>query len=168
MPRLQAAHAPLKGVTQTADAVAMSIMSITSPVPRRPQRQHGDRGDILLGWLAKLVVVFGVVGVVVFDAISVVSARATVHDDGTYAARAAATVWVTTGDVDAAYRTAVAAAAEKHADNRVDVGGFRIEPDGVVYLTIRRTASTLLVDRLDQTAKWARITEDVTGRDGTY
>ncbi len=149
----------------------MSIMSITSLVQRRPQRHRGDRGDrgdILLGWLAKLVVVFGLVGVVVFDAISVVSARATVHDDGTYAARAAATVWVTTGDVDAAYRTAVDAAAEKHADNRVDAGGFRIEPDGVVYLTIRRTASTLLVDRLEQTAKWARITEDATGRDGTY
>src|SRR5438552_3888444 len=49
-----------------------------------------DRGDIVLGWLTKLIVVLGVLGLLGFDAISLVQSRFQASDRATTAASAAA------------------------------------------------------------------------------
>ena len=48
-----------------------------------------DSGSIVLGWLTKLVVVLLLVGVVLFDFVSVGVARMTASDDANTAAQAA-------------------------------------------------------------------------------
>ena len=54
-------------------------------------RERGDRGDIVLGWLTKLAVVLGVLGVIAFDGIAVVQAHFQASDRATTAASATQT-----------------------------------------------------------------------------
>ena len=136
----------------------------TSPRSRSPLA--GEDGDILLGWLTKLVIGFAVVGVAAFDAIAISSTHVGLSDDGTYAASAAATSWHDIGDPQIAYDAAVAAAAEKNPQNRIDPKAFGVDPDGRVSLTIARTAKTVVVHRIGPTASWAEVHENASGGAG--
>jgi hypothetical protein len=124
----------------------------------------GDRGGIVIGWLTKLTVALALVGVVLFDAISVGSTRATVADDGSYAAHQAADTWADTKDIQQAYASASAAAAEANPANVVSTKGFTVDPDGTVHLVISRTAHTMILFRWDRTAKWAVVRTTAEGR----
>lgn len=123
-----------------------------------------DHGGIVLGWLTRLVVVLSLIGLVLFDAISVLSTTATVADQGSYAAREASAVWDQTHDVQRAYDKASATAAEANLLNRVATKGFKIDPDGTVHLVIQRQAPTLLLSRWDRTADWAQVSSEARGR----
>lgn len=123
-----------------------------------------DHGGIVLGWLTRLVVVMSVIGLVLFDAISVASTSATVADQGSYAAREASAVWDATHNVQRAYDKAAATAAEANSLNRVATTGFQIDPDGTVHLVIQREATTILLYRWDRTEAWTRIRREAHGR----
>lgn len=123
-----------------------------------------DRGDIVMGWLTRLTVLFAVVGVGLFDAISVGTTTASVADQGQYAAQAASETWDGTHNVQAAYNAAVKAATEQDAQNEVSTKGFVIDPDGTVHLRISREARTLILYRWGRTAKWAKITRTAKAR----
>lgn len=127
------------------------------------QSECAERGDIIAGWLLKLVIVLSVIGIAAVDGISILSTRTGVVDDANYSARAAADYWNESKDIRRAYEVAVAAATEQHADNKVDPKSFAINADGTVQLRVRRTAKTFFVHRLDRTAGWARIDEEATG-----
>jgi len=138
---------------------------------RRPASVRGaspavaaDRGDIVLGWLTKIVIVLGVAGLFLFDAISLGTTAMNLSDQGSYAAREASEAWQQTGNVQKAYDAAVATATEQNALNTVDPATFRIDEDNTVHLRISRTAATILLHYWDKTAQWAELEREASGR----
>lgn len=125
---------------------------------------RGDAGGIVLGWLTRLVVVISLVGLAVFDAISVGVSRLSVEDAGVLAAREASTELARTGDVQVAYEAAVASAAEANPLNEVPPGQFEVLPDGDVRLVVAREATTFVVHRIGWIADWADVSARVTGK----
>jgi hypothetical protein len=123
-----------------------------------------ERGDVLLSWLTKIVVVFGLAGIVIFDAVSVGVTTSSVTDQGALAARAASETWQETKNLQRAYETALARALESNPSNVVDARTFRVEDDDTVHLTISREADTLVLYRWDRTAKWALVEREAKGR----
>ena len=123
-----------------------------------------DRGGIVLGWLTKLTVVLGLVGIMLFDAISIASTTASVSDAGSYAAREASSTWDSTKNLQQTYLTAAAAAAEQNPENVVSTKNFTVDPDGTVHLVITREASTLILFRWSRTAEWAHVSREARGR----
>ena len=132
--------------------------------PCDPEFGGSDRGDIVLGWLTKLAVVFGLAGIVLFDAISIGVTSVNVSDQGAYAAREASETWGATEDLQKAYLTAAKVAAEQNPLNTVDAATFRIDPDGRVHLRVARTATTLVLYRIGPIADWADLEREASGR----
>jgi hypothetical protein len=123
-----------------------------------------DRGDIVTGWLTKIVVVFALAGIVLFDAMSVGTTFTSIADQGSYAAREASETWQTTKDLQKAYVTASTVAASEDSLNTVDPKTFRVDPDGTVHLTISRTATTLVLYRIGPLKHLADVEQDAKGR----
>ncbi len=123
-----------------------------------------DRGDIVLGWLTRLTVVFAVVGLALFEAISIGTTTANVADQGSYAAQEASATWDQTRNAQSAYEAAVTAAVDQNAENVVSTKDFLIDPDGTVHLVISRDAKTLLLFRWHRTAGWAHVSRAAEGR----
>jgi len=105
-----------------------------------------DRGDIVLGWLTKVVLVLSLGGIVVFDALSVGVSRVSTQEAADRAARAASTRWQETHDVQQAYDAAVADAAV--GGREVPANGFSVLPDGTVRLRVTAQAVTLVAHRV--------------------
>jgi hypothetical protein len=124
----------------------------------------GDRGDIVLSWLTKLTVTLALVGIVLFDAISIGTTNATVSDQGSYAAHEASETWDRTKDLQETYDAAVAAAVDRDPENVVSPNEFRVDPDGTVHLVVTRVAPTLILYRWDRTAEWAKVSRPAKGR----
>jgi hypothetical protein len=131
---------------------------------RHVHRADPERGGIVLGWLTRIVVVLGIAGLGLFDAISVGTTAVNLTDQGSYAAREASEVWQTTSSVQKAYDAAVAAATEQNPANSVDPKTFRIDDDNTVHLRISREATTLVLYRWSRTAEWAQIEREASGR----
>jgi hypothetical protein len=122
-------------------------------VKRPAAHPTGDAGSIVLGWLTRLVLVLSLVGLVGFDAISIVVAKYTAADRATTAARAAAEACRSSkGDVQKAYDAAYAVALEY--DDVVDTTGFSCAATGAVALTYRHQAATLLVEKIGPIQHW--------------
>jgi len=118
----------------------------------------------VFGWLTKLAVIFGLAGIVLFDAISLGVATVNVADQGSHAAREASETWGATKDLQKAYLTAAKAAAEQDPLNTVDASTFRVDPDGTVHLRVSRTATTLVLFRIGPIKSWADIEREASGR----
>ena len=123
-----------------------------------------DRGDIVLSWLTKLVVIFGLAGILFFDAISVGVTATSLTDQGNFAAREASETWQSSKSVQKAYEQAVATAVEANPQNRIDTKTFRIDADNTVHLTISREATTLVLYRWSRTAGWAELDREGKGK----
>ena len=108
-------------------------------------RAETDRGDIILGWLTKLVLVLSVLGVIGFDAVSLVQAQFQASDRATTAAAAAAAEYATSKDVQKAYNAAFATTV---GNDTIETQTFRVAPDGTVELRLHHEATTLLVHRI--------------------
>jgi hypothetical protein len=130
--------------------------------------RHGagspERGDIVLGWLTRLVVIFALAGIVLFDAISVGVTTVNVADQADSAAVDAADTWSTTKDVQKTYLTALDSATKSDKRNVIDPKTFRVDPDGTVHVTLSRTATTLVLYRIGPAKHWADVTESGDGR----
>ena len=127
-------------------------------------RFTSDRGDIVLGWLTKLVAVLGVSGLFLFDAISLGTTAMNLSDQGAHAAREASEVWQETKSVQEAYEAAVASATEQNAENVVVAKTVRIAEDNTVRFTIKRTADSIVLFRWDKSAEWTKISREAAGR----
>lgn len=119
----------------------------------------------MLGWLTKLVVGLGLLGLVAFDAIAIGTARLSVQDQAGASARAASESYLHTHDVQAAYQAAAAVAAEADPSNEIPPSSFTAEQDGTVTLRVRRTATTLVVQRIGWIDQWADVSAVATGKD---
>ena len=111
-----------------------------------------ERGDIVVGWLSRVALVFAVVGVVGYDAISIGVTRASVSDRASSAAMAGSEAWAHTGDARQV-TAAVTAAAAQNGDT-VRPNSIRIDQDGTVHTVLCHTATTLLAYRTKTTRKW--------------
>lgn len=131
---------------------------------RRADPLHmDDRGDIVLGWLTKVVAVLAVLGVLGFDAISLGAARFQAEDHAQLAARAAAETYRSGKDLQAAYDAAVSEVLE-HGDT-IDPQTFTVAEDGTVTLTLLRVAPTMLLEKIGPAKDWARMTSTASARD---
>lgn len=115
-----------------------------------------DRGDIVLGWLTKVVVTLSVLGVLGFDGISLLQARVRVADTADNAALAARDAWQDTHNGQLAYAAAESTAAE--SGDTVPVKGVVIEPDGAVSVEVNGTASTFVLRHISKLKKLANVT----------
>lgn len=135
---------------------------------RCPHRGPADRGDIVLGWLTRLVVILAVLGVVGFDLIALGAGRLQAEDHAQSATRAAVSSWAQTKNVQQAYEAALAQLVQDgDVGDKIAPAGFTVTPDGVVTLTLTHTSPTLLVDRIGPARQWATSTATVTGRPST-
>lgn len=108
-------------------------------------RVREDRGDVVLGWLTKLVVILGVLGIIGFDGISLVQARFQAADRATTAAAAAAEDYKSNHDLQKAYNAAFATLS---GDDTIETKTFRVAANGTVMLRLHHPASTLVVKRI--------------------
>lgn len=134
-------------------------------IPPTRYASDRERGDIVLGWLTKIVVVLAVLGVVAFDAISVGTTHMTLTDTAQHSADKASEVWQRTHDIQKAYDAAVAAAREDNALNEIPTDSFTADPDGTVHLEVRRQAATLVVAHIGPLHGWADQAVDGAARD---
>jgi hypothetical protein len=126
-----------------------------------------DRGDIVVGWLVRVVASVAVVGVLLFDAVSVGAAKMSVTDQAAQAARAASDSWLTRHDQQVAFDAAWKAATEANPANTVDTKTFRVERNGTVHLTVERTAPTVVLQLVGPLRHWADVSSEGVGRTGT-
>lgn len=129
--------------------------------PSGVRHARGDRGDIVLGWLTKLVVVLGVLGLVAFDAIAVAQGRFQAADRAATAASAAADEYKASRDVQRAYN---AASATVTGDDTIEGSTFQVAQDGTVTLRLRHVATTLILSRIGPLKNWAVAVETGRGR----
>jgi hypothetical protein len=134
---------------------------------RAPQGASDD-GSIVVGWLTKIAITLAVVGLALYDSISIGSTMMSLSDDGSYAARAASETWQQPApgqkhDLQAAYESAVEAAQEENPLDVIDPKSFRVDPDGTVHLVISREATTLIIQHFGFSKKWADISRAAQG-----
>jgi hypothetical protein len=115
-----------------------------------------DRGSIVIGWLTKLVVVLAVVGVILFDVVSVSAARIGAEDDASKVAQAAGFEWRTSHDIQRAYEVAV---ENLPTDTEsIPAGSFSIDTAGTVRLVVRRETRTMLVQHIGPLKQYRVVT----------
>jgi hypothetical protein len=122
----------------------------------------GDRGDIVLGWLTRIVLGISITGVVAFDALSIGVAHVSAIDDANSAALSASQAWRAHHDPVAALQAAQQTASE-HGET-VLPSSLQVDSDGTVRLKITREATTLLVRRVPPLHSWITITAEGSGR----
>ena len=109
----------------------------------RGRHVRGERGDIITGWLAQLLVVMAVVGLVGYEALAVAIPALTLDGDAEEVADAAADAYESTSSEASALE-----AAEAEAETRdAEVVDLVIEEDGV-EVTVSRPTATLFIHRI--------------------
>jgi hypothetical protein len=124
-------------------------------------RVQGDQGDIVLGWLTKVVVALGLLGLVAFDGISLAQARFQAADRATTAAAAAADDFKVNHDLQKAYNAAYATVS---GGDTIETKTFTVSTDGTVKLRLHHEATTLIVRRIGPLKKWTDAVETGEGR----
>jgi hypothetical protein len=124
-------------------------------------RAQGDRGDIVLGWLTKLAVILGLVGLVAFDGISVVQGHFQASDRATTAASEAADDYKVNHDIQKAYNAAFATVT---GDDTIETKTFKVDQEGTVTLRLHHVSTTLVLGRIGALKKYADAVETGTGR----
>jgi hypothetical protein len=128
---------------------------------RRPSDIISDERGFIVGWLGKLAIGFVLVGIVIFDGGSILVNFFTLDSTADEIAVRLTTdmppgsLSLTTLEPQA--RTLAQEAGARLVDIRIE--------DGVVYVTLRRRANTLIVGRIGPIEDWARAT--VEGQAGT-
>jgi hypothetical protein len=129
---------------------------------RDDQAEHvaQDQGDVILGWLSRVVVTIILVTCVGFDGLSIGVAHVSTKDDANTAAVAASQAWLTNPTSSTRGAATLAAADEvisQHGETLVP-GSLVVSANGTVQLELRHQATTVLVHRLGPLRSWAEIT----------
>lgn len=117
---------------------------------------HRDRGSIVIGWMTKLVVVLAVLGVMLFDAVSVTVARVSAEDDASQAAEVAGFEWRSSHDVQRAYDAAVQSLPSD--SERIPPKSFVIDSAGTVRLAVKRTTQTMVAHHIGPLQRFDVVT----------
>ncbi|MGL4174143.1 MAG: hypothetical protein ACRCTR_08765 [Actinomycetota bacterium] len=119
--------------------------------------KDAEQGDVIAGWLLRLVVFTTFAGVVVFDSVSIFTTRLSLVEDSEIAAQAASARWIQSRNSQQSLRSATDAAQIEQSDNRVDSERFFLLADGTAEVTLERKASTLLFGSLPKIKSWTLI-----------
>lgn len=114
-----------------------------------------DRGDIVMSWLAKVVVSLSVLGAISFDGISLLHTHVAVADTADHAAVAARDAYQDTKNV--AFALAAARSTATEAGGTVPDKGMVITPDGSVRVTVEKTAPTFMLRHLGSLRDTAHV-----------
>lgn len=126
------------------------------------RRPAGEHGDVVLGWLTKVVATLAVLGMIGFDAVSLGAGRFRAEDSAQTAARTAAETFSGTKNLQKAYEAALDEVLG--SGDTIDPASFTISPQGAVTLTLRHETATLLVEKIPPLRRYAVIDRTVTGR----
>ncbi|HET8971058.1 MAG TPA: hypothetical protein VFN19_08365 [Candidatus Nanopelagicales bacterium] len=137
------------------------------PSSRRTSRLRGDVGAILLTGLLKFVLIFGVIGIVGYDAFSIARTQVTVRDDAQQAAQVALDALTARQTPAQAYRAAVDYVSE-HGGKIPRKDGFSVAADGSVTLTVIETAPTMVAGRLSMFDEYVNATATSTASHSKY
>ena len=121
-------------------------------------RRSDDYGSIVLGWLTRLTLVLGLLGLVGFEVLSIAVAHVQVQDIGQSAAQQAITSFQSNGNPALAYESA-RAYADDH-DSTIRQKTFVITADSVRF-ELDKTAPTLVVSRIGALADYAEVSTRV-------
>jgi hypothetical protein len=113
-----------------------------------------DSGSIVFGWLGRLSFTLILLGVICFEVLSLVVTRVGLEDVGQTAGDRALTVYQESKNPNSAYLAADEYAASQGAS--LVKKSFTISDDAVSF-DLEKTAPTLLLFRLDATAKYADV-----------
>lgn len=119
-----------------------------------------DRGDIVVGWLVRVIAVLALIGVAAFDSFSIGSSRLSIEDQASSAARAAADAWATSHDAQTAFDSAYKSAIAANANNEISVSSFSIDPAGQAHLVVHREAPTFVIHLIHPLRHWALVHAD--------
>jgi hypothetical protein len=117
-----------------------------------------DRGSIVIGWLTKLAVAIAIVGVALFDSISIGAARLGAKDDANNAASAASQSYWSSHNVDTAYQAALDSLPS--GSETIPAKTFLIHSDGSVSLILHRNVKTLVARDVGFLKKYTNIVEN--------
>jgi hypothetical protein len=117
-----------------------------------------ERG-VIADWLLKLIVGLAIVGVVLFDAGSVIvnffTLDSTAEDIATSITHSLANK-----EIEPTQRDVELKAEELAGDAEVKLLRAEIDQEGVLHIRLRRTASTVVVGRIGPIEDWAKATAD--------
>jgi hypothetical protein len=120
-----------------------------------------DNGSIVLGWLTKLAVAVAIVGLALFDSLSIGAAKLGASDDANTAAEAASADYRTSHDVQSAYQAALDTLPSD--SETIPARQFIVRPDSTVELVLHRTTTTLVAHRIGPLKKYDVITVHAVG-----
>lgn len=116
------------------------------------RRVRGEHGGILIGWIVKLLVSLALVGLALFETGAVIVSKVVVDRISIDAAQEAALEYGNHGSREKARDVAEAFAVR----NGAEVVGFKVLDGGKrIEVTLRKVASTLLVQRIGPLEKFA-------------
>jgi hypothetical protein len=121
---------------------------------------RADDGSIVLGWMVKIAITIAVVGVLLFDGVTIAMAHTRVVDAANSAATAGMQAYATTKSVAKAKAAAVSAAEE--ADAVVVSPGVVVAKNGSVTVTVQVTVNTTVLGKLPGTKTWPTATSTAT------
>lgn len=132
-----------------------------------------DERGIIANWLVKIVIGMAVIGVIGYDAGSILVNHFTLDSGANDVAIAVSTTVATASNARnfTPHEIYQMAKAEVESEDggvegaRVVRSGTEIDMDGVVRIRLRRVADTLIVKRIGPLRRWARAT--ATGQSGT-
>jgi hypothetical protein len=116
-----------------------------------------DAGDMVIGWLTRVAAIVLVIGLIGFESLSIVVTKFQLGDVAASAGSTAIAAYAGSHNITIAYQQAEAVAADSGAV--IVQKSFRVNADGSVEFTIRKTANTLLLQHLKATQKWTNVKE---------
>lgn len=119
----------------------------------------------MVGWLTRLTLVLGVLGLLGFDAVALGVGRLSAEDHAQQAAREAVRTWQQTPDIQRAYEAALT--ETDPAAEVIAPASFSVSDDGAVTLTLTHTSTTLVLSRIGPLRSWATSSATVTRRPAT-
>lgn len=121
---------------------------------------RSERGSIVLGGLTKLVLLFAVLGVIVYDGVAIGYAHFNAADHGALAADKAGDVWRETGSIEQAY--AAAAQSLQSTGEKIQKKSFTIDREtDTVSFRLTTHAKTLVAQRIPFTRSLTEISAQV-------
>jgi hypothetical protein len=130
----------------------------------RARARRGDRGALVIGTLAKLMILLALIGTAGYDSISLASTHITVQDDAQEAAQVGHDILVRHGTAQAAY-AAVLAYCDQHGDALVADSFVVDRRHSSVTLTLRREAHTIVSSHLPRVKNYVVAVATATAKD---
>ncbi len=122
---------------------------------------RGDRGDIVLGWLTRLTVVLGILGVIGFDVAAVAIANVSAADTAASAARIGVQEYRTSQDAKRAFLASSGYATDRSLELAEE--DFHVDPTtGAVTVTLHKHTETIVFKHIGFLKKKADVSKTAT------